>query len=115
MKILHFSDAPVIKIDEDTAVDATKRVVLKESEDKAKFSLRVFEIDKGGCTPWYFFEWPHEIFIYSGRGEILLNNKWIPVTEGYVIYVDELEEHQVKNRGDEALIIVSRIPSDVDE
>ncbi len=115
MKILHFSDAPVINIDEDTAVDATKRVIIKNSDSADPFSIRIFEIKKGGTTPWYFFEWDHEIFIHSGIGEILLNNEWIPVTEGYVIYVDKFEEHQVKNRGNAPLIIVSRIPSDTDE
>ena len=110
MKILHFSDAQLKEIDEDTALHASQRIVLNNTSRDHLFTLRVLELAKGGSTPWYYYEWEHEIFIHSGNGEILYKDKWIPVTEGYFIYVGKNEDHQIRNRGDEPLLIVSRIP-----
>ncbi len=110
MKILHFSDAPIKEITDDTAVNAKQRIIVNKAEKDAKFILRVFEIAEGGSTPWYFYDWDHEIFIHSGKGEILHNDKWIPVTEGYIIYVEKDEDHQIRNRGDKPLVFISRIP-----
>lgn len=112
MKIIHFSDAQVKDVEDDTAMDATRRDILNKDDGAKNMTMRVFEIAKGGCTPWYFFEWEHDVFIHSGRGEVLYENKWIPVAEGYIIHMEEGEEHQVRNRGDEPLVIVSMIPAE---
>ncbi len=115
MKLIHFTDAKPIAITEDTAENITGRLVISKA-DKAKYiSMRVFELAKNGLTPWYFLDWDHEIFVHSGRGEILYNNTWVPLAEGYVIHIPENEEHQIRNTGNQPLVIISLVPPEAPE
>ncbi len=111
MKILHFSDAKPINLEDDVASNVNGRVVLGKADGIKNFTMRFFELAKGGCTPWYYFEWDHKIFIHSGIGEVLYKDNWTPASEGYVIYIPADEEHQIRNRGKKTLVIISMIPT----
>jgi quercetin dioxygenase-like cupin family protein len=104
MKIIHFTDAKPLTISEDTAKSITGRMVIGKADGANNISMRVYELAKGGYTPWYFLDWEHEIFIFSGKGEILHNDKWTPLTEGYVVFIPAMEDHQIRNAGDRRLL-----------
>ncbi len=110
MKILHFTDAKPVVLTEDTALNITGRMVIGKAIGAKQICMQVFELLEKGCTPWYFYEHEHQIFIFSGTGEVLIDGSWIPVSAGYVLFVPEYEEHQIRNRGDEPLVVVSLTP-----
>ncbi len=111
MKIQHFTDAKSINLEDDVATHVSGRVVLGKADGIKDFTMRFFELGKGGCTPWYYFEWDHKIFIHAGIGEVLYKDEWIPLSEGYVIHIPADEEHQIRNRGDSTLVIMSILPT----
>jgi mannose-6-phosphate isomerase-like protein (cupin superfamily) len=55
------------------------------------------------------------MFIHSGEGEIYGNGQWNPVKSGNAIFVPSNEEHQIRNRSKELLIVVCLIPSKAPE
>ncbi len=110
MKIIHFTDSSAIPITEDTAKNITGRMVIGKNDGAEHCFMQIFEVNINGSSPWYFYDWEHEIFIHAGKGEILHDGNWIPVTEGYVIFIPKHEEHQIRNTGNSTLVILSITP-----
>jgi mannose-6-phosphate isomerase-like protein (cupin superfamily) len=55
------------------------------------------------------------MFVHSGEGEIYGNGQWNPVKPGNAMFVPSNEEHQIRNRGKELLVVVCLIPSKAPE
>ncbi len=108
---MHFSDAKSVPLEDDTGDGLTERLIIGDDSHDVNFRIKALELSKNGCTPWYFYERDHHLFIHSGIGEVLYNNEWIPVTEGYLIFIPKNEEHQIRNRSDAPLIILSIAPA----
>jgi quercetin dioxygenase-like cupin family protein len=115
MKIIHYSEAQAKKYPSEQAKGATGRVVIGQADGARKFCMRVFEIAKGGITGKHAHEWEHEVFVHSGKGAILREGKWTPLSTGSVIFIPGNEEHQLKNTGNSPFIFVCVIPSGAPE
>lgn len=111
MKIIHYSEAEPKHFDTDTAKGVTGRVVIGQADGAENFCMRFFELLKGGYSPEHAHEWEHEIIIHSGEGEILCEDKWVPVRQGNVIFVPGHEAHQIRNSGEQPLVFACVIPS----
>ena len=111
MKILKYSEVKPTHFESDEAKGVAARVVVGKKEGASHFCMRVFEISAGGNTPKHSHDWEHEMFIHSGDGEIYGNGQWNLVKSGNVIFVPSNEEHQIRNRGKELLIVVCLVPS----
>ena len=86
-------------------------LVIGKSDGANNFCMRFFELSEGGYTPKHYHEWEHEIIIHSGKGEVLSQDKWIPVTKGHVIFIPGNEEHQIKNASQDPLVFACLIPA----
>ncbi len=115
MKFMHYSKAEPKRFNNDTVKGATGWVVIGKADGANNFCMRLFELSEGGYSPRHTHEWEHEIFIHSGKGEILYEGKWAPVKEGYAIFIPGNEEHQIRNTSDKPLIFLCLIPSEVPE
>ena len=115
MKIIHYSDAEAKKYPSEQAKNATGRVVIGQADGARKFCMRVFEIAREGMTGNHAHEWEHEVFVHSGKGAILRDGKWVPISTGSVVFIKGSEDHQLKNTGDSPLIFVCVIPSGAPE
>ena len=111
MKIIHYREAEPKHFNSDIAKGVTGRVVIGKADGADNFCMRFFELSAGGCSPRHSHEWEHEIVIHSGKGEVLCQEKWVPVTPGYVIFIPGNEDHQIRNAGDEPLVFACLIPS----
>ena len=97
-----------------TSPDGTKgvdfRPLLAENVDPPNFFLRVFDIAPGGHTPLHTHAWEHEVFMVSGEGKIVLNEKEEPLIEGDAVYVEPNELHQFVNDSDRNMRMICVIP-----
>ncbi|RLB79522.1 MAG: cupin domain-containing protein [Deltaproteobacteria bacterium] len=111
MKIIHYSEAEPKRFDTDTVKGITGRLVIGKSDGANNFCMRFFELSEGGYSPKHAHEWEHEIIIHSGKGEVLSQDKWIPVTKGHVIFIPGNEEHQIRNASQHSLVFACLIPA----
>jgi len=111
MKIIHYSEAKPKHFDTDTVKGVAGRVVIGKADGAENFCMRFFELTAGGFSPKHSHEWEHEIIIHSGKGEILCEEKWVPVSPGTVIFIPGHEEHQIRNAGEQPLVFACVIPS----
>ncbi len=115
MKVIHFSEAESQSFNNENVKNVTGRVAIGKNDGAPNFCMRVFTIGEDGFTPRHSHEWEHEIFVYSGRGQLFQEGKWIEVESGNAIFVPSNEEHQLRNTGKEDFIFVCLIPSGVAE
>ena len=115
MKIIHYSEAEPKHFHGDNVKGVTGRVLIGPSDGAKNFCMRIFEPSENGYSPRHSHEWEHEIIIHSGRGEVLSDGKWIPVTKGHAVFIPGNEDHQIRNTGKDPLIFVCSIPSGVPE
>ena len=115
MKIIHYTEAEEKKYPSDQAKGAAGRVVVGKADGAKNFCMRVFELSKEGITGKHAHEWEHEVFVHAGKGAILRNGKWVPLSNGSVIFIPGNEEHQLKNTGEDPFVFVCIIPSGAPE
>ena len=115
MKVIDYNEVTATNFDKGAATGVAARVVIGKADGAHNFCMRVFVIAPNGNTPQHSHDWEHEMFVHSGTGEIYGNGKWNPVQPGKVLFIPANEIHQIKNSGDEPLIIVCLIPSNAPE
>ena len=114
MKIMHYTEAEG-RAYGSPAKDVTGRVVIGKADGADNFCMRVFELAPGGYTPRHTHAWEHEQFVHAGRGSVLMNDKWFDFGPGIVVFVPANVEHQLKNTGEEPLVIVCLVPPSAPE
>jgi quercetin dioxygenase-like cupin family protein len=115
LKVIHYSEAKSKVFDSGPAKGVTARVVIGRGDGAENFCMRVFELAQGGHTPLHAHEWEHEMFVHAGEGSLFRQGDWVPVRHGNVIFVPGNEEHQLKNTGQNVLVLVCLIPSSAPE
>lgn len=115
MKLITYSEVKPTRFDNGPAQGVAARVVIGKADGAQNFCMRVFEIAPGGHTPRHAHPWEHEMFIHAGAGEIFGNGRWQPLRSGNVVFIPGHEDHQMKNTGQEPLIVVCLVPSSAPE
>jgi quercetin dioxygenase-like cupin family protein len=115
MKVIKYSDVRATHFDQPEVKGVAARVVIGKSDGANNFCMRVFVIAPGGNTPKHAHDWEHEMFVHGGEGEIYGDGRWHPVKPGNVAFIPGKEEHQIRNPGQESLIIVCLVPSSAPE
>ncbi len=115
MKIKHYLEERAVVIDNEIATNVVGRVVIGSKDDASNFFMRVFELKKGAHTPKHSHEWEHEIFVHSGKGEILCKGKWVGVGSGNVIFIPGGDEHQFRNLEEDLFTFICLVPSSAPE
>jgi len=115
MEIIDFRKLETKHFDSGGAKNVTGRLLIGKANGASHFVMRLFELDPGGYTPRHTHQWEHEVFVHSGKGVVLSEGSWIPVSKGNAIFIAPGEEHQFKNAGSEPFIFVCLIPSGAPE
>lgn len=115
MKVNPYSQAQATHFDGEPAKGVAARVVIGKSDGAPNFCMRVFEIAPGGHTPKHAHAWEHEMFVHAGQGEVYGNGRWHPATSGNVVFIPAHEEHQIRNTGEDLLVVVCLIPGTAPE
>lgn len=115
MKIKEYTEIKPTVFDRGPAKGVAARVVIGKNDGADNFFMRIFEIAPEGNTPRHAHDWEHEMFIHAGEGEIFGNGQWNRVKAGNVVFIPGNEEHQIKNTGQQSLIIACLIPAKAPE
>jgi quercetin dioxygenase-like cupin family protein len=115
MKIIHYDEVEPTIFSGGAAQGVEARVVIGKKDGAENFCMRVFEIAAGGHTPMHSHDWEHEMFYHSGKGEVYCSGKWYPVEAGRIAFIPANEEHQIKNTGNEPLILACLVPAKAPE
>ena len=111
MKVIHYTEAKTHNFDKGVMAGAVGRVVIGKDDGAGNFCMRVFELAQGATSPSHSHEWEHEIFVHSGKGEVLCDGSWLPVETGSVIFIPGNEAHQLRNSSDKPFVFVCLVPS----
>jgi quercetin dioxygenase-like cupin family protein len=111
MKVAHYKEIAPDPVGEEGASGITVRWVISEKDGADNFSMRVFEVEPGGYSPYHKHPWEHEVFILEGRGSVVQGEKEVPFSKGDVIFIPPGEEHQIRNSSKETLEFICLIPS----
>lgn len=84
--------------------------VITEKDGAPNFSLRLFEIEPEGYTPYHSHDWEHEIYIIEGNGFINGENKKLRIEKNDFIFVEPNEAHQFV-AGETGLKMICIIPN----
>ncbi|MES0445310.1 MAG: hypothetical protein ABUJ92_02085 [Desulfobacterales bacterium] len=85
MKIQKYSEIKPTRFDSDIAKGVAGRVLIGKDDGANNFCMRIFELFKGGYSPLHSHDWEHEIFVYSGKGGILILMSLRNWARGYII------------------------------
>jgi quercetin dioxygenase-like cupin family protein len=115
VKIKQYAEVEATHFNSDLAQGVAARVVIGKKDGAPNFCMRVFEFAPGGHTPRHAHAWEHEMFIHAGAGEIYGQGQWHPLKPGKVVFVPGNAEHQIRNSGQEPLVVVCLIPGSAPE
>ena len=115
MRIKKYTDVEATYFDKPDIKGVAARVVIGKHDGANNFYMRIFAISPGGNTPKHVHAWEHEMFVHTGEGEIYGHGQWHPVKSGNVVFIPGNEEHQIRNPGQESLLIVCLVPSHAPE
>ena len=73
------------------------RWLIDERRGAQNFAMRVFEVARGGHTPFHRHDNEHEVLVLEGRGALVLEGGERPLEPGDVVWVPPGEMHQFRN------------------
>jgi quercetin dioxygenase-like cupin family protein len=87
------------------------RVVIGPDQSAPNFIMRVFEIAPGGYSYKHQHDYEHEIFFHAGHGEVVYEDRTVPVGPGAIAFIKPNALHQIRNTGGETLTFICVIPN----
>jgi quercetin dioxygenase-like cupin family protein len=87
--------------------------LLTAAQKAPNFSMRFFEVEPLGHTPFHSHPWEHEIYVLKGQGSLKTDGEDIPFGESQAILVPPNTKHQFFNSGKEPLQFICLIPNNV--
>ena len=106
MKVINYLEAtPVQEIP-----GVTKREVITADDGAPNFCMRIFAVEPGNSTHSHSHPWEHEVFVLSGRGMVVSDQKETLIAGDSVIFIPPEEHHCFVNNGNEPLRFICLIP-----
>ena len=112
MSIVHksYRDVESEIPDERGANNVTIRWLISKKDGAKNFAMRLFEIEKNGCTPYHRHDWEHEVFILEGEGTLVVEGEERKLRAGDFLFIPPMEWHQFKNDESESLRFLCLVP-----
>ncbi|HHN78943.1 MAG TPA: cupin domain-containing protein [Phycisphaerales bacterium] len=114
MLIRNIDETPIVPVEMEGVSGALMAVMVGRADGAPRFAMRHFKIEPGGHSPRHSHDYEHEVFVVSGRGEVLLDGAYRPIRAGDVVYVPPDEEHQFRASADEPLRFLCMVPVERD-
>ena len=87
------------------------REVITKREGAPHFTMRVFDVEPGGYTPFHAHDWEHEVFVLEGEGVVVSEEGEYPLAHGTIVFVPGGESHNFRNTGSGVLRFICLIPN----
>jgi len=92
------------------AVGVKVRWLITKEMGAPNFAMRLFEVEKGGCSPFHAHSWEHEVFILEGEGSVMSESGQKKFKQWGVVFVLPNEKHQFRNEGKGVLKFLCMVP-----
>ena len=76
------------------------RWLIGQADGAPNFAMRMIEIEPCGYSPCHSHQGEHEVFVWSGRGELKIEGRTLPLVPGTAVFIPEKVEHQFVNSSD---------------
>ena len=116
MPIAHMFIAKAEDVDErsvemEGARDITIRWLIDPKVGAENFAMRLFRIEKDGCTPYHQHDWEHEVFVLQGDGIVRTEEGDHKLGPRSVLFMPSGKWHQFLNAGPEDFEFLCLIPN----
>ncbi len=110
-KHAHYSSVPADEFGPEAPGVSIRRLIDEELDCAPFYNLRMLEIAPGGHTPDHAHPNEHENYVVEGRGEVMVEGDWYPVTAGDVVFVPPGVRHQYRNAGETTFRFLCGVPA----
>jgi quercetin dioxygenase-like cupin family protein len=110
MKVAHYQQVELSPVEFEGAIQCRMRCLIGPDDGAPTFSMRLFEIASGGCTPHHSHPHEHEVFVLEGVGTVLEDQREYPLRAGICVFVPPNQIHQFRNTGVGPLKFLCLIP-----
>ena len=86
------------------------RWLISQADGAENYAMRMIEIEPGGQSPQHTHESEHQVFVWRGEGEVLLNDKRHRLSPGTVVFVPPGTDHQFLNTSQQRLEFICVVP-----
>jgi quercetin dioxygenase-like cupin family protein len=94
----------------DNAKGVSLRVAIAREDGARELAMRIYEIDPGGHTPLHSHPWEHAVFVVRGKGKVVDGERECHLEKNDVLHIPADQKHQIKNSGDENMVLISVVP-----
>ncbi|MDD5090638.1 MAG: cupin domain-containing protein [Candidatus Wallbacteria bacterium] len=106
----HYQEVQSDEVKVDGAKNVSIRWLIDEKKGAPNFAMRLFDISRGGNTPYHTHPWEHEVFVVSGTGKLIMSGQEYPLQAGSVVYVPPGVEHNFVNEKEVVLQMICVVP-----
>ena len=100
MLVKKIKDVRAVPVSMEGAENVSVRVLFGPEDEAPTFSMRVFEFEKTGHTPYHSHTFEHEVIILDGELSIVTEQGEIALSVGDVLMVMPGDKHQLRNTSD---------------
>jgi quercetin dioxygenase-like cupin family protein len=100
IKCVHYTGVPEEPVTDPGVKGVHIRILVGPDDGAGSFVMRRFRVRPGGYTPLHTHDWEHEVFVLSGRGEIMTPRGPRPLGPGDAVFAEAGMEHQFRNTGE---------------
>lgn len=108
------NELDVNKVDDKHAKNTKKRIVFSPEKNWESHVMRVFSMEENGQTYEHKHEWPHWIYILSGKGSINIGDETYSLTKDNYLFVPGGVKHYFKNEGKKTFEWICIVPPEGD-
>ncbi|MBN2183835.1 MAG: cupin domain-containing protein [Candidatus Krumholzibacteriota bacterium] len=96
----------------DGAEKVTIRWLISKDDGAPNFSMRMFDISRGGHSPLHSHSWEHEVYIIEGEGMLIFEGEKNTFSSGDFIFVPGGKKHSFINTGEGRMRFLCLVPND---
>ena len=111
LKINSTEDIKSAEVNNEGAENVSIKWLISEDDGAPNFAMRLFEVAKGGKTPFHIHSWEHEVYILEGEGKLLFEKEERTFLKGYFIFVPNGKKHSFINTGENTLKFLCIVPN----
>jgi len=112
MFVSHRDDIEMKKLVGDIYKNVSKQVLIGPEQGWEDYVMRLFTVEKGGCSPLHAHDWPHIVFIVEGDGVLYLDGDEYPIRAGSVMFIPGGKEHQLTQKGEANFVFMCIVPKE---
>ncbi len=110
MKHMRAADRAPGPIEVEGALGVSKAGLITAADGSPTAAMRLFELARGGHTPWHAHDWEHVVYVVQGSGVLKSENGDAEFAAGDALLVEPDEEHNFVNTGEGPLRFICVVP-----